>query len=384
MVIIGLTADLEYNNINMNEINQLYESISEKVIEKVIALGGSLQDAKFLLTTAKQAHCLLLEKQVIFPKHWHSKKKKFALNNCWYQLLKYHKIDLAHSFYEMLYEKLTASSSRMDFINYLTKPFWKWRSRKLEERAIKVFKEFFLNFYIEFNKENEDNENYIFFPINSYITSLYENYILYYDRILAGELYEYTKKAIVRQNTTKSKEIENLFQVVFSNLLEKARKKTLKPRRGSLINFINGACFNQQYNKHRRKKKQEQRNLEIGREMKRLGKDKTENNFKDEIPKELLTAIQVILSVLKEDDKKLIKLRIQKKSSIEIAKIMEYKNANVVKTKWYKLKKKVQKKLLNVQEKTPHLYLLIFDYFSTISNLFSDLLNDVEKNSNEI
>ncbi len=352
----------------MKEINELYESISKIVIKKVLTLGGKIEDANVLLKTANDLHVLILEKQNALPKHWTKKEKEFALNNCWYQLLKYPKVDLAHNFYEEIYHELTASSNRMDFLKFLSKFFQGWnlkkeqKRRSLKETSISIFSDFFIDFSEKLRQDILPYEDYIFIPFKAYIISGYENHIFYYENELTGQLYEYIKKEIVRPNTSKTKDIESLFHLVFSDLLEKAQLKILNPRRSSLVNFIKGACFNQQRNKDRDQKNKQARDSKLLLEMERLGKNKESNNFKEDQPTNINWAKEQIEKAITPEYKTFVQLRAQNKSYKEIAKMRNYKNEHVAKTKFYKNKKRVQKVIDEILIKEPDLKDPIYDW----------------------
>ena len=60
-------------------LNELYGLISSEIINKVIALGGTNQDAKYILDSAKSAHAEILETESsLYEKYWIHKDKEFG------------------------------------------------------------------------------------------------------------------------------------------------------------------------------------------------------------------------------------------------------------------------------------------------------------------
>ena len=343
------------------DLKNLYQEIIPKVEELLLAIGGNQSDANAVANRAMQTHLSIWnDKNNGIDKYWMKKKKALAFNSCQYELIK--DFNLRLGFIESSYEKLVYTSNKMKLIQYLSKK----RKGRLKQNAIVGFRSFLSQLTTRIYNNNICPSEYLFIPFDNYVESKYENYLLKQNKLLSEALIGMLNEKVLTKNQ-RGNETLSVFQDVILDLLDKAQKGKLKPRRSSLENYVKGACFNRRTSQFNREIKLRKENEKLKEETLRLEKGVEETKLEDDIPIDVSKKISDFIGKLPEKQRALIQLKANKVENDQIMEKLGYVNKNSQKTQWYKLKNKFK----SFFKKNPELHEYLFA-MATLLNLDED------------
>lgn len=317
-------------------LEQLYKEVMPLVENFMRSLGGGRAEACKVLELAKLAHLSVEnETRLRLEKYWAKQEKNLILNICKYELLKLDSEAIEYTFIENVYKTQMQSATPGHLIAFISKK----KNKKRKEKVTKSFQHFLSNITFDLPSIVGHDESYYFIPFKFFIESSYENYLLKESSELRDSLIEMLSEKIL-YGQEKNEDLKYIFHGVILDILEKAQKETLKPRRSSLENYVKGACFNQRFNHFR-----QETNLRKGKEAfkNEILRQEDKNEivfFENETPKETSLKITNFINKLPEQQMQLVRLKAQSVDNDEIIRRLDYENKNSQKTQWYKVRQK--------------------------------------------
>lgn len=324
------------------KLKQIYKEAYPLLIQYLKPLKNIELNADYLKTSALSKALQLLEtnkNEGRINKNWKKVNKKFAFNTCLYELMSFKEEYTRRKYFRHLYEKYTHPKSKDRL--YLINDFKKIGNKKLNDDLIHLFKTYLSELHNNFSNQRVNIEAYFFIPLDAYIVTTFENYILQYgNKTLSNKFAELLENKIFskQQKTNNNKDS---FQSIFVDLWIKAQNGILTSRSAPLENYIRGALWKQNKTRETNERKITEKNKDFKHYILNSRKNIVELELDEEyIPAKLTESIKQFVEKLPKPQYELFRLKANNVDNEEILQQLEYEDKDSLKSQWYKVRKK--------------------------------------------